>query len=207
MSVAVRLPVLLFHCGWIVLASLLAAPGAFAHSPIEGIGDFYGGILHPALVPSHLLVLLSLGLLLGQRGLAAMRVGYCAFLPAILLGLILAGSQWSRFTLEPWLLAISILCGLLVVLSLRVPLALAGALAALVGLAVGLDSSPEVTSATRAAAALAGSGLGACICLILFAALAELPQRDWQRIAVRVVGSWSAASGLLVFSLRWLSVA
>ena len=191
----------------IALAGLLAAPTAVAHSPIEGIGEFYAGILHPVLVPSHVLALLSLGLLLGQRGLDAMRVGYCAFLPAVVLGLVAAGAGVTPVAIEPWLLALSILCALAVVLRLRLPLLVAGVLAALVALAVGLDSSPEITGATRAAAALAGSGLGACICLILFAALAELPQHDWQRIAVRVVASWSAASGALVLSLRWLGAA
>ena len=56
---------------------LLLAPGlAVAHSPMQGIGNFYGGILHPILVPSHLLALLSLGLLIGQSGVSAMRLAY-----------------------------------------------------------------------------------------------------------------------------------
>ena len=188
-----------------VALSMCLAPAAAAHSPMAGIGDFYGGILHPAVVPAHLLVLLTLGFLLGQRGLDAMRVGYCAFLPAIVVGLVAVGSGVSFPGLELWLLAGSIVCGLLVALRLRLPVGVAAGLAATVGLALGLDSSPEITSATRAAAALAGSGVGACVCLILFAALAELPRRDWQRLAVRVVASWSAAS-VLVLSLHWVAL-
>ena len=59
----------------ILLITILITPGtALAHGSIEGIGDFYSGILHPALVPAHLLVLLSLGLLLGQQGLSHSQI-------------------------------------------------------------------------------------------------------------------------------------
>ncbi|WP_316838981.1 HupE/UreJ family protein [Pseudohalioglobus sediminis] len=188
----------------LVLAGLLIAPCASAHSPIEGIGDFYAGILHPAVVPAQLLALFSLGLFLGQRGLTAMRVGYCAFVPAIVAGLFASGAGWVP-VMQPWLLAASICCGFFAALQLRTPVALAGLLAAGVGVAVGLDSFPESDSVAQAAAVLAGSGLGACIGLVVFAAIAELAQREWQRIAVRVAGSWSAASSLLVLSLLWVT--
>jgi len=193
--------------GRVAAACLLAAPAAVAHSPIEGIGDFYGGILHPALVPAHLLALVSLGLLLGQLGLDAMRVGYAAFLPALIAGLVAAGAGVSINSLELWLLTGSLVCGLLVAVRVPLPGSLAAVLAGAVGLAVGLDSSPDIASATRAAASLAGSGLGACVCLIFIGALAELPRRDWQRVAVRVVASWGAASALLVLSLQWVALA
>jgi len=130
--------------GRVAAACLLAAPAAVAHSPIEGIGDFYGGILHPALVPAHLLALVSLGLLLGQLGLDAMRVGYAAFLPALIAGLVAAGAGVSINSLELWLLTGSLVCGLLVAVRVPLPGSLAAVLAGAVGLAVGLDSSPDI---------------------------------------------------------------
>ena len=47
----------------------------------------------------------------------------------------------------------------------------------------------------------AGAGVGACLVLILVAGLAEMPRRDWQRILVRVLGSWCAAAAALVLAL------
>jgi hypothetical protein len=46
-----------------------------------------------------------------------------------------------------------------------------------------------------------GAGVGACIVFIVAAGLAEMPRRDWQRILIRVVGSWCAASAALVLAL------
>ena len=58
-------------------ALLLLAPGvALAHGPMPGVGSFYGGLLHPVMVPSHLITLVALGLLIGQRGLGAMRLKF-----------------------------------------------------------------------------------------------------------------------------------
>src|SRR5690606_4860057 len=54
-----------------LIAGLLLASRANAHSSFEGINDFYAGVLHPAVVPAHALAILSLGLFLGQRRLAA----------------------------------------------------------------------------------------------------------------------------------------
>lgn len=50
----------------IVLLAATACPAA-AHSPIKGVGTFYSGLLHPALVPAHLLALIAVGLLIGQN--------------------------------------------------------------------------------------------------------------------------------------------
>ena len=64
---------------------------AHAHSPIEGIGDFYNGMLHPLLVPSHVLLLLALGLLRGQQGLRSMRYGLPLFVLTLCVGLLANG--------------------------------------------------------------------------------------------------------------------
>ena len=47
-----------------------------------------------------------------------------------------------------------------------------------------------------------GTVLGATLILGLVAFAASRPTRDWQRIGVRILGSWAAASALLVLALR-----
>ncbi|MDA8752587.1 HupE/UreJ family protein [Halieaceae bacterium] len=182
---------------------LLLAPGiAAAHSPMQGIGHFYGGILHPVLVPSHLLALLALGLLVGQRGVRAMQIVYPCFLVALLMGLTRAGfSTAAPAGTEPVLLLIAGCCGLLAALAIPVP-RVALALAALLGaFVVGADSGVENLNRQETFGALFGAGVGACIVLIVVAGLAEMPRRDWQRIMVRILGSWCAASAALVLAL------
>ena len=63
------------------IASIIVPNLAFAHSPIEGIDSFYNGLLHPVFVPAHILLILGLGLLFGQKGTQETRfalVGYFA---------------------------------------------------------------------------------------------------------------------------------
>jgi len=197
----------LFLARGLCAGALLCLPTVTqAHSPMAGIGEFYGGILHPLLVPAHALALVLLALLAGQGGLNAIRRCHLGFLPALTLGLVLAGVGISPASnLEPALLLISALAGLLVVLQWRPPLAVFSAAGAGVGLLLGLDSAPGDVPPGPAAASLLGTGLGAFVCLLLLADLSERAQRDWQRVALRVLGSWGTASATLVFALGWLA--
>lgn len=187
--------------------ALLCLPTiALAHSPMQGIGEFYSGILHPLLVPAHALALVLLALVAGQNGLGAIRRCHLGFLPALALGLVLAGlGNGSEVKLEPALLLASVLAGLLVVLQWRPPLPLFYAAGAGVGLLLGLDSAPGDLAPGPAAASLLGTGLGAFTCLLLLADLSERARRHWQRVALRVLGSWGTASATLVFALGWLA--
>ena len=66
---------------------------------MQGIGEFYGGILHPIVVPAHVLALVMLGLLAGQRGMAAVRRTYLGAFACLLLVADLserAAQGWQR---------------------------------------------------------------------------------------------------------------
>ena len=181
---------------------LLAPSAAFAHSPMPGIGYFYSGILHPLLVPSHLLALVALGLLIGQRGLQAMRLAYTCFLVALLVGLAYAGYAPESISIAETLLLVAAGgCGLLVAANLALPPALLAMLTVVAAFVIGADSGVTDLERRETFGAMLGAGTGTCIVLIAVAAVAELPRRDWQKILVRVVGSWCAASAALVLAL------
>lgn len=175
---------------------------ARAHSPIEGIGEFYGGMLHPLLVPAHALALLIFSLLVGQRGVRAMRLAYPSFAVALA-----AGLSWAGYSLSPAppvetaLLGLAACCGLLVALHWPVPLFVFALLGALLGAVIGADSGVAGLSRQETFAALFGAWTGAVVSMVLVAGVAELIQRPWQRVAVRVVGSWGSASAVLVLAL------
>src|SRR5262249_17992388 len=75
-------------------------------------------------------------------------------------------------------------------------------LAVLTGLSIALDSAPDAISLRDAALTQFGTFCGA---VILFVAIVEFTRAfkgSWQHIALRIAGSWIAASAILVLALR-----
>jgi urease accessory protein len=162
---------------------------------------FLGGLLHPLLVPAHLLALVALGLLIGQqRAIRTPCVGFAIALAAGLLAIALAIGETAALDA---LLAATALAGILLALARPLPTFLSTALAAIIGIALAVDSPPEAISIEAAVALLVGTGIGAILVLALLVAAARLLTRWWQRIGMRIVGSWIAASAMLVLALRF----
>ena len=185
----------------VVAAMVLAAmpAPAFAHAPIQGIGTFYNGLLHPLLVPAHLLILLGLGLLLGQQALPQSRWGWGAFVVAFLGGL--AGAQVVALPLpQSALLAIALALGLLIAIGRPLKQPQTVLLSGLCGLAVGLDSPAGPSAMVDVLPAAAGTALGGILLLSYVGGLAARPTRSWQRIGVRIAGSWTAAAAGIVLA-------
>jgi urease accessory protein len=77
-------------------------------------------------------------------------------------------------------------------------------LVATAGIALGLDSPPEAISIAAAVAMLIGTGIGGGLAVAVIAAGASYLTRPWQQIGVRILGSWTAASAILVLALRFV---
>ncbi|WP_326544185.1 HupE/UreJ family protein [Pseudorhodoferax sp.] len=181
-------------------AAALPAGAAWAHGEIKGVGAFYSGVLHPYISPAHLIALVALGLLFGQRGVQASRHAMGALVAALALGL------WLSLRLQlpepdPLLLALGTLFGLCVVLARQLPAWALVPLAALAGLAVGLGSAPDGMAPAQRSAALLGTLVGATLCAACLAGLVQPLQQPWARVGVRVLGSWLSASAILVLTL------
>ena len=187
---------------WLALVALMAvAEPASAHS-VFGITGFTGGLLHPLVVPTHLLVVVALGLLIGQQGWAygvwiVYAIAVCAGLGTIALGTV-------PTLAEETLLAATAVIGLLVALAWPVLWMVGAGLAVIAGFALALDSPPEAISLTEANLTLLGTALSAVVLPVAVAQIVSWLQRHWQRIGVRILGSWIAASALLVLALRLL---
>jgi urease accessory protein len=176
---------------------------ALAHAPIEGLGGFYGGLLHPVLTPTHGLALLGLGLLIGQQPAGKRAVPQMLFAAALAAGLLALALAVGETAAGSVLLAGVALSGVLVAAAFRLPFQVLCPIAAAMGTAIGLDSPPEVISFQEAVVMLIGTGLGAVIALGLVVKGAARMARDWQQIGVRVLGSWTAASALLAIAVRF----
>jgi urease accessory protein len=189
----------------------LAGCGAFwlapahAHSPIEGLGDFYAGALHPLLAPAHLIALLALGLAIGQRAsgdLQRAKAPLIALLASLPLALathrVLGDPDTDRA-----LLVLAAGLGLIVAAQAALPPAVLVVLAAATALNIGWGSGPGAAQGTARALALAGTAGAALLLVAYITVMTHLVLRPWLRIAVRVVGSWLAAAALLVLALSW----
>jgi urease accessory protein len=190
------------RAAFLIFALLAQCHPASAHAPIAGVGGFYGGLLHPVLTPTHGLALLGLGLLIGQQPAGNRLVPLLLFALGLGGGLLALAFAVGETQAGAVLLAGVALSGALVAASFRLPVWVLGPLAATMGAAIGLDSPPDVISIEEAIVMLNGTGIGALIALGLVVEGAARMARDWQRIGVRVLGSWTAASALLAIAVR-----
>ena len=117
-----------------------------------------------------------------------------------LAAIVLAAGPTSALDM---LLAATVLTGLLVALARPMPAFVGAPLAAIIGIALGLDSPPEVIAISAATIMLIGTWIGACLALALVVAGASYLTAWWQRIGMRILGSWIAASAILVLALRF----
>lgn len=176
-----------------------ASPAA-AHT-VLGTSGFVGGLLHPVLVPAHILAVSALALLIGQQGWGYGAVA--AYAAAVFLGLGAIALAYVPTRAEEGLLALAAVAGLMVALAR--PLERVGGmlLAAAVGFALALDSPPEAISLRDANLALFGTAVVAFITLLLLVQGTSRLRHGWPRIGARIAGSWIAASAILVLALRF----
>jgi len=190
-----------------LLVALLAAPGsAYAHSPIKGINNFYNGFLHPVFVPAHLLLLIAIGLFFGQQGPRENQAALLTFIGATVVGL--AGAWFSvAGQVEVVILTVALTVGVLIAISPRLSWYWCSVVGAVAGFILGLDSAQETLFGTARLVALSGSAVGICFFSIYPMGLADyFKNKPWQKIGIRVIGSWVAASSLLVLALSFSSV-
>jgi hydrogenase/urease accessory protein HupE len=169
--------------------------------PFAGLNDLYNGLLHPLVVPAHLLLLAAAGLFLGKHGSRVVPPSFLLFCLFTFGGLV-ATIFFTGGIGEGYLLRVAALIGLLIAANLRIPFLLCLIVAALTGLLLGLDSSQTVLAGKAKFFSMLGSGLGLCFLFLYPLAFADyFSDRNWQKIGVRIVGSWVAASAILVLAL------
>jgi hydrogenase/urease accessory protein HupE len=192
-----RLPLYAF----VVFATLMGAAQTEAHLNTTGMGPLYDGLMHFLMSPEDFLPVLALALLAGLRGAAYGRRALftlpAAWLVGGLAGISAAARNGNALVSAAWFLLLGGLLAADAKLSLRVTTALA----ALLGLYHGYLNGTGMGQFRTAAVALLGLVFAVFILVALAAAFVVRLHAHWARIAVRVAGSWIAASGLLM--LGW----
>ena len=179
----------------------LTATPALAHRVAPGVGGVLGGALHPLLVTEHSLAILGLGLLIGQQTEWA-RPAPFTFIVVLVAGLLILTLGVAVPYAGIVVLMCALIAGVLVALGRPLPEALGCGLAGVTGLAIALDSPPEVVSVREANWMLIGTGFGATILLIVVVEIASRLRPSWTRIGARVLGSWIAAGAILLLALQ-----
>ena len=171
---------------------------ASAHSPIEGVGAFYNGTFHPAMVLPHLLLILALGIWSGCQGRRHARFGVMGFALGLLAGLLLT-AYGSAPDMTDTLLILVVLACLGIIWMQPLPVWLPVGLAVAAGIGIGLDSPAEGTDRAERALMMAGTWLGGSIILLQGAILPLVLKQAWVRIGFRILAAWGAAASFLVW--------
>lgn len=186
---------------WLFWVLSLLPLQALAHSPVKGIDNFYNGVLHPLFVPAHVILLIALGLFLGQQGMQQIQLKLMAFLASVITGLSIAWFT-TGLLIENYILALAMTVGILIAIAPRLPVAVVVAIAIACGLSLGLDSAQDNLVGKGKFVGLFGSGLSIYFLSLYPLAFSEsINKKQWMKIGIRVIGSWVAASALLVLAL------
>jgi urease accessory protein len=169
---------------------------------IEAFEGFWRGLLHPVLTPSHALALVGLGLLIGQQPADRRTAALGGFVVGLIGGLAALTLAIDETRAGNILLAAAAISGALTGLAAPLPKWGLALLAAAIGVALGLDSPPDVIALAAAYLMLVGIAVGATAGLGAVSGLTALARPGWPRMGVRVLGSWTAASAMLALALR-----
>ena len=180
----------------------LSTSVAEAHTVIDGVSGFQGGLVHPLLVPAHMLVLLALGCLTGQIESASRRRAIAVFAAAAVASVLLVALAFSAVNAELLVLTLGALSGLLLASGWRIPLPVVSVLAVCIAAAIVFDSVPAALSVKETILSLAGTGIAAAAVVTVAALTSAAGPQLWQRVGVRILGSWIAASAIIVLALR-----
>jgi hypothetical protein len=160
------------------------------------------GALAQFFTPTHLLAVVALALLAGQHAKRMPVVTLAAFALGLAIGSIIIATAVRETPAALALLALAAFAGIIVVVALPTPTPAVYLLAFAAGAALALDSPPQALTIPAAISAQVGTGVVALATLALVIGIAMHADRPWQRIGVRIVASWIAASAILVLALR-----
>jgi len=167
---------------------------------------FTEGLLHPLVTPSHLLVLLSMSLLLGQQ--AKYGLAWLSYLFAFVLGLIANRVLTLDWQVEQTLLLIALVISLIALLKRNIPTLVLSSLTIISALLLGFDSTPIVLFGLATQKIIiwqAGAIITSSVFLIIMTLLADYSRTLLQGIPLQVAASWIATVALLILTLSFVA--
>lgn len=171
---------------------------------------FQQGLLHPLQTPSHLILLLGIGLFLGQqvKTLSQLVKYLVLFIISVGIGFFLNQTQNINWNNELILLVLALSIGLLTLLRPHVSLNMTRLLlipaVILSGFMLGLDTQPIVIPGMRSVninSWLFGSASGIISLVLLLGLVSFALRRYFEGMILRIASSWIATSAIFVLTL------
>jgi urease accessory protein len=183
----------------VLALTALLPEAASAHLVSTRFGDFYDGMLHPLTAFEHMIPWLALGLLAGSEPKGGRWV-LIAFPAGLALGVALGAAAPDIAGLTTANIVSLMILGGLVALALPLPGWALGLIACAFGISHGYANGTAMTGATNAALFMPGVVIAGYLVVLLVAAPAAVLIRKWgaARIAVRALGSWIFAIGVMM---------
>lgn len=181
------------------MATLCWPAAASAHAVTTGMGPYYDGIAHFLLTPEDTVAAVALALYAGLRGAKTGRRMMFLLPLAWFIGGLVGDAAGIPFPVPTPALSFLVV-GVLAAADLKLPTRVVVSIAVVVGAVHGYANGAAMRDGAGALGLLGIVSILFVVVALLAAFVVSL-QRPWARIGVRVVGSWIAASGLLL--LGW----
>jgi len=174
---------------------------SLAHAPIRQFGDFYAGIFHPVTALEHLVPLLMMAFFVGQQNVRTTRMAVIIipllFILGGLIGYFIGESQAII-----WINRCSFLImGILVAIGRVYRPAPVILVISVFALTHGFENLAGIDNSVLLLLFMIGMLVCIAFLSLTGAAAVHVLVKDWQKIAIRVAGSWSAAVGVLILAL------
>jgi urease accessory protein len=187
----------------VALIGVLVIPStAQAHLVTSGAGPFFDGVAHFFVSMDDLLVVVALALFSGLLGKTAARWVLLTLPASWLVGMVLSLFFVAGMEDCLWATGVTLLgSGLLLSCNPNLHPWSIASIAGVIGLLHGSWNGAAMRATETSAIASLGIVSAASVATLLLSATAVSVHVAWHRIALRVIGSWIAAFGLL--ALAW----
>lgn len=179
-------------------ALALTVSPALAHDAFGNAGAFWGGFLHPLTALEHVLAIIAFGLLAGLQPPRPVFAALLTLALALAVGGIAGMAGWLPPDLGLAAAGSIAVVALLVAVARPLPPPVLIALALVLGLLHGAANGAAVPVGADRIAFLLGLVAGPTLLAHLLGGAVRHLEAPWVRVAVRVLGSWLTAVGLLV---------
>ena len=163
---------------------------------------FIQGLLHPLLAPSHIILLVSLGIIIGQQSIKLIYFVMLAI--SVSIGMILKQYLVISLNIELILLVLALIVSLLILAKLRLPRFLVLLLIIMSGVVLAYDTDPIVIPGVGENSInnwLLGALISMLSVVTLLSLIAIFIRRFWEGIILRIIGSWIATSAIFILTL------
>ncbi|WP_036291871.1 HupE/UreJ family protein [Methylosinus sp. PW1] len=190
---------------------LLSATSAKAHILGARLGDFYAGAAHPLTDLKDVTLWVALGMLAGSLGASKARPLLLLFPFGLAIGVTSAMTLNATSDGALFAAGALVLIGALLASELRIPAVALGGLALVLAAMRGAANAAAVGSETNRLLFVAGLSIAGYVVVTLVSAATlafrgeSSDARAWRSIAIRALGSWLAALGLMMGGLALAS--